>query len=118
MPKLIKEKIDIFSFVIKSKLDPYWKRFGERSGYGRYIGARLPSGHVVMLDEKKSFKSPEEYNFKRLWLVSSSWARDGILELHAQAVRQWMRTQYSILDSKEFDGIFIDYILKKFIELQ
>ena len=107
-----REKIEVFSFVIKSKLGPYWRGIGERERYGIYFKGGMPFRDrqisVVILDEKVSSKKFEGYNFKRLWLISSSWARDGILDLHAQSVREWMRIHYSILESREFDGIFVD----------
>jgi len=108
LQKIASEKIDIFVFVIRSKLDKYWRGCGEKYGYGRYLDMPLPSRRVIILNEERSSKSLEQYNFRRLWLISSSWARNGILNLHAQSVRDWMRIHYSLLESREFDGIFID----------
>ena len=102
--KIINEKIDVYSFVIKSKLDPYWH---QRDGV--CFAPNLITKHIVVLDkEEDPCKRLEEYDFKRLWLISSSWPRDGILDRHAQGVRDWMQGHYSVLDRKEFDGIFID----------
>ena len=53
-------------------------------------------------------KSLKDLDFKRVWLISSSWARDGKLEPHIEAVREFMQKNYKLLETKEFDGIFVD----------
>lgn len=118
---ILKKKIEVFSFVIKAGLEGFWKRLGEEKRYGIYfsegrVGIPFRNNRgisVVILDEEISRKKFEKNNFKRLWLISSSWARDGILGPHEYTIGQWMRIYYSILDSKEFDGIFIGLYTKK-----
>ena len=56
-------------------------------------------------------KSIRDMEFRRIWLISSSWARDDELELHVQAVRNFMLSHYSLLDSKNFEGIYVDLFL-------
>ena len=46
--------------------------------------------------------------YKRMWLVSSSWSRDGILGPGVQLLRERLKEQHEKVDSVEFDGIFID----------
>lgn len=106
--RIIKEKISVFSFVIKSRLELYWRK---RNGI--YFARDLITKRLIRLEEEESCKYLEGYNFKRLWLISSSWARDGILDYHTLGVREWMQNHYSVLDRKEFDGIFIDLYGKK-----
>ena len=102
--KIINEKIDVYSFIIKSKLEPYWRR---RDGV--CFGPNLITKHIVILDDEQDpYKKLEEYDFKRLWLISSTYLRDGRLEQNAQGVRDWMQDHYAVLDRKEFDGMFID----------
>jgi hypothetical protein len=72
--------------------------------------------NVVDLEEKSSIsrvKSVKQLDFKRMWLISSSWARDGKLEPHVEAVREFMQKNYKLLETKEFDGIFVDLYCKK-----
>lgn len=73
----------------------------------------LITQHILILDgEQDPYERLERYDFKRLWLIYSSWPRDGILDQHAQGVRDWMQGHYSVLDRKEFDGIFVDLYSK------
>ncbi len=72
---------------------------------------------VAVLGAKNSaipgIRNIKEYNFKRIWLISSSWAREGNLDAHTEAVRDWMQANYLLLDSIEFEGIFIDLYVRK-----
>ena len=108
--------IDIYFLkrYIKQKyaeLEPYW--------YNRYIrwyqGDILGSYNIVEIgeDEDRLFKYIKNYGYKRIWLVYSSWKRDGILEPYEKTVREWMQGHYLILDKKEFDGIFVDLYTNK-----
>jgi len=109
MPNL-KEKNNtkVIIFIIKSKLEKYWKKLGMRIGYGRFVRIYSSSSKVVALDRRNAFKEMKEYNLKRIWLISSSWEKDGNLTLHSEAVRKWLRDRYKLLDTKVFNGIFID----------
>jgi len=102
------ERLDISAFIIKSKLGLYWS-----SCNGRYFLKSTKLRHVVLLDQEESCKRFQERSFKRLWLISSSWSRDGVLDMHSQAVREWLRAHYLTLDSREFDGIFVDLYGKR-----
>jgi len=106
---LIYKPIDIFVFLIKSNLGKYWNTIGSKYGYIHYItGFALPKLHVVGLGIEQSYRNFQKYKFKRIWFITTSWARDGILSPHAMNVRQWLQSHYSILETKEFEGIYID----------
>lgn len=110
MPKDLYEKnnITVYIFIIKSKLEKYWEKLGIRLGYSRFVRVYSPSSKVMVLDQMNAFKKIKQYNLKRIWLVSSNWEKDGNLTLHSEAVRKWLRDRYKLLDTKLFNGIFID----------
>ncbi|MBU0547300.1 MAG: glycosyltransferase family 39 protein [Candidatus Omnitrophica bacterium] len=110
MPKILdeKNKITVIIFIIQSKLEEYWKKLGMGVGYGRYTWVYSSSRKLVVLDQRNAFKKIKKSNFKRIWLISSSWEKDGSLTLHSEAVRKWLRGRYQLLDTKVFNGIFID----------
>lgn len=105
--KIIDEKIGVFSFIIKSKLDPYW---WQRDGI--CFAPNVITKYIIFLEEDDPFARLEGYKFNRLWLISSSWQRDGRLDRHSRGVREWLESHYSVLERKEFDGIFIDLYVK------
>lgn len=65
-------------------------------------------GRLVMLDGSDPYGKLDKFDFKRIWLVSSSWEKDGNLNQHAQGVREWLGGHYSLLESEFIDGIYID----------
>lgn len=50
----------------------------------------------------------EIHDHKRIWLVSSSWPRDGCLSRKVLLLRERLNRLYKKTDSAEFDGIFIE----------
>jgi hypothetical protein len=52
-----------------------------------------------------NFKS---YDFKRLWLFSTSWKREGGLSPNDKIVREWFDKHYKKEESYYLDGIYID----------
>ncbi len=108
MPKITKKQRGFF-FV-----EPDLKRF--KTTYTLLIRStnyRL-SGMITMYnlsDEKSDIpmvKSLNQLGCKRIWLISSSWKRDGKYDSHVKAVREYMRGRFLLIDSKEFDGISVD----------
>lgn len=89
------------------------------NGLKKSLESQLKRGlkpNIVNLGEKSitpGVKDIGQLDFDRIWLISSSWLRDGKLDAHVEAVRQFMRNHYSLFDSKEFDGIFIDLYVRK-----
>lgn len=47
-------------------------------------------------------------NYKRIWLISSSWPRDNNLSPKVQLLRERLGKRYEKVDTVKFDGIFID----------
>jgi len=104
-------------FFIESKLrnSRYSYEYLKEFQKSRLQIARDSNINIINLEESgisgtKSFKDLE---FKRVWLISSSWERDGKLDGHVSAVREFMQSHYYLLDSKEFDGVFVDLYCQK-----
>jgi hypothetical protein len=101
--KIINEKIDVFSFVIRSQLQPYW-----RTRDGVTFAPRLITRRIILLEDDESLKKLENYDLRRLWFISSTWERNGRMEVYSRAVSDELRKHYSFLGRREFDGIFVD----------
>jgi hypothetical protein len=85
-------------FVIRSTgKDPYWERTA------KYFSS-------INLDKKTDIERLKEY--KRIWLLSSSWARDWTLDENSVAVRKWMLNHYKLKLSKWIYGILIELYTK------
>jgi len=90
------ESINQYYFVILNAEDSYWRRLFEEGALRRK--------ESKMIDLTKGIK---DLKFKRIWLITSSWARDGNLDNNSSAVTEWMEKHYVKREGKEFDGIFV-----------
>ena len=43
----------------------------------------------------------------RIWLICSSWERDGTIDENSKSLKRWMDGRYRLLKSQEFSGIFL-----------
>jgi hypothetical protein len=96
------EPVGSYYFVLYSEEDKYWQkeiRFWEEQAKQKGI---IPPGVIDLTQDIK------KYNFKRVWLISSSWFRTGKLESNSLAVKEWMKKNYRELESREFDGLFVE----------
>ncbi|MBU4148834.1 MAG: glycosyltransferase family 39 protein [Candidatus Omnitrophica bacterium] len=66
--------------------------------------------YLERYDLKQDTKNSPDY--QRIWLVSSSWPRDGKLENHTSLLKSRLDSFYEKVKSKEFDGIFVDLYTK------
>ncbi len=95
------ENIETHSYYFLSKAqDRYWKDklLNYRGPNWRRI---IPLGQVKKLD------------FERIWLVSSSWARDGSLDDNSKFVRVWFQKHYKKINGKWSNGILIELYQRK-----
>jgi uncharacterized membrane protein len=90
------ETIKQYYFIIPYAADPYWREVLRR----QYLDKKNPE--VIDLT-----RDVESLNFERIWLVTSSWLRDGPLDSNSSAVTEWMKRHYVEVESKELDGIFV-----------
>jgi len=103
-------------FFVESEFrnERYWHRHLQES---QRLRLQKPiDSNIIDLEGESSIsgvKSLKDLDFKRVWLISSSWTRNGILDLHVQSVREWLRAHYSLLDSREFDGIYVELFVPK-----
>jgi hypothetical protein len=52
------------------------------------------------------------YNFSRIWLISTSWGRDGKFPPHVVRVRNWLNYNWHKAKTRRFPGIIIDLYQK------
>jgi len=45
--------------------------------------------------------------FRRLWVISSDWARSGKFDKNSQSVKEWLDKNLKLDFSKEFDGLWV-----------
>jgi 4-amino-4-deoxy-L-arabinose transferase-like glycosyltransferase len=86
-------KIKNLYFFIPSYEDPYWKKL------------RLEQGALTSAFDLTRNAGLEGY--RRIWLVSSSWSRDGALDDNSKAVMKFLSERYPQADFMEFDGIIV-----------
>lgn len=65
---------------------------------------------------KDGLKMPSEIRldgtpFKRIWLVSSAWHINGVLQRNSRSIREYMSGKYERLYSMEKDGIYLELFL-------
>lgn len=90
---------NLYYFIFPQKQDAYWK-------------------HIIMdLSTVKYYLNLEtehaQLKFNRIWLISSSWPRDGTLDENSIAVREWLEKNYKRVFEKWFDGILVGLYEKK-----
>ena len=104
------DPVDSYYFVLYPKADKYWQKEvllwekevplwekGQRDGKIR--------SSVIDLTQDQDIK---KYNFKRIWLISSSWFRTGELEPNSLAIKELMEKNYRKSESREFDGLLVE----------
>jgi mannosyltransferase len=96
------DPVGSYYFVLYSEENNYWrKELRLREEQEKQKGIIPPAVIDLTQDIKK-------YNFKRVWLISSSWLRTGKLEPNSSEVKGWMEKNYRKLGSKDFDGLFVE----------
>ena len=64
----------------------------------------------VIIDVREVF---DKYEFKRIWLLLSSWDRDGTLDANSKIVKEYVEKYYVIESSKNMDGMLVNLYVKK-----
>ena len=69
--------------------------------------------YAVTLDTPTEKIKPLEdvlnkYNFKRIWLVSAAWERDGREYPYVRRARQWFKKRYRMVVGKNFDEMHVE----------
>jgi hypothetical protein len=96
-----------FSLIIPDKLDSYWKQIMMR-GVKRQQDMNSCVGEVLI---KEIGEDEKFYPGMRIWLVSSSWQRDGAIEEHSLAVRERMMSRFRRAECFVQDGVYVDLFL-------
>jgi hypothetical protein len=102
----------IYLTIPEKQKDEYWRR--------KYSFDKIIEINKGYLNEGKYgyscylFAKKEKYYNFRMWLISSNWLRNGILEEHAMAVRKRALRRFKRIRSFYCDGIYVDlYDLRK-----
>lgn len=74
---------------------------------GPFCSHLLHSGKVLVDDITVINK------FRRIWLISSAWEKQGPLLPNALAIKKYFKDRYMKITSKEKEGIFIELYLNK-----
>ncbi|MCM8793124.1 MAG: glycosyltransferase family 39 protein [Candidatus Omnitrophica bacterium] len=82
-------------YCISDKEDPYWQTLWKND------------------DEVITIVNHKIRTYSRIWLISSSWPRDGTLDENSIAVREWMEKNYKRVFEKWFDGILVGLYEKR-----
>jgi hypothetical protein len=114
LPNIPRKQTAYFFVESEFRNERYWYRRLKESQRLRLQKA-IDSNRINLEGESSisGVKSLKQLDFKRVWLISSSWARDGRLEPHVRAVREFMQNNFVLLETKEFDGIFVDLYCKR-----
>ena len=103
---------DSVFFLIISRAEDYFYRIESQSKPLLHMPREDSRVELVTLKKEKENipdvrKEFEKYQIKRAWLISSSWEREGDLSLASKVAVAWFNYNYSVLLSREFNGILI-----------
>jgi hypothetical protein len=51
--------------------------------------------------------------FPRVWLISGSWNRGRDIDGNSSSVKERLQRDYSLAQSREFDGLFVDLYVRR-----
>jgi hypothetical protein len=84
---------NIYYLILPENQDSYWRHVIMNLSTSKYYIDMEKEGHRL--------------KFNRVWLISSSWPRDGTLDENSVAVREWMEKNYKRTSERWFDGILV-----------
>lgn len=88
----------IYSFFCRDNLDTYWADVHD-------LDKNRKKDMLVDISNANDVSAISVY--RRIWLVSGSWARDYTLDNNSIAVRDWMSNKYNCTFEQWIDGILI-----------
>lgn len=92
--KILGNNLKEFYFFLPEAQDAYWRR--------NFLKRRQETNIVII-----EVSEAQLLSFNRIWLISSSWARDGTLDSNSIAVREWMCKNFRRVDERWMNGILI-----------
>jgi len=84
-----------YYFFIPGSLDNYFLKSIQRDKKGSWMAIDLSKGIL-------------QYNLKRIWLVTSSWERNGKIDQNSEAVKKYLEKYYALVQRKDFEGIYLE----------
>jgi mannosyltransferase len=85
-----------YYFLAKEIQDKYFTRVIENTAVAKKWNA---------IDITKGIT---QYNFERIWFLSCTWQRDGLVDDNSRAVKEQLIRHYKIIESRFFDGIYLE----------
>jgi len=92
-------------FILPEYQDPYWRR--------NILEWKVPKGLSIPIIPPVDLSRSKNLSYKRVWLISSNWARDWNIDLHSLKVVEWMRGEYYPVEEKWMDGILVSLFVKR-----
>ncbi|MFH1339547.1 MAG: glycosyltransferase family 39 protein [Candidatus Omnitrophota bacterium] len=103
---------DIIAFTNESAMLPFhFYSYGIPFRLYHFFNPRILSSTWQRPLQEGEFCKPyykiNQLKFKRLWIVSSDWARSGELDENSQTIKEWMDKNLNLEFVEEYDGLFI-----------
>lgn len=93
--------IPSFEFYSENRFSPLYRLFDPKFLDTSWQRPIQESEYVV------PFHKINNLEFKRLWVISSDWARSGKLDENSQSVKNWLDNNLKLEHTCEFDGLRI-----------
>lgn len=103
---------DIIAFTNESTMPSL--RFysqGRLASFYYLFDPKFPDTSWQRQIQENSYRVPfykiGNFNFNRLWLISSDWARSGQLDENSRSVKDWLDKNFKLNFVKEFHGLWL-----------
>lgn len=100
------KKYNYYYFFIPSAQDKYWRKVLQSLKDSKY--KKRCKNITDLTSEYYKIKS-----INRIWLISSSWPRDGTLDENSIAVGRWIERDYKPLDERWMYGTLVELYAKE-----
>jgi len=106
------EEDDILAFTNKATMVPVFFYGDERlKDHHFFFDPEIPDSGWRRSTEESEFHVPLEgiasLAGKRLWVISSNWARDGTVDDNSQSVIDWLHKHYQLENITIIDGVWV-----------
>lgn len=90
-------------FFVPSGSDNYWQGVVRDASVIKNASKKYTQEISRIFNLRQNIRQGK---FRRIWLISSTWERNGNLDENSLAVKKLLERRYVAADHKEFDGIF------------
>ncbi len=100
-----RKKFKQFYFIIPEYQDKYWRR--------NILKWKVPKELSIPVIPPVNLSHKINFPYKRVWLISSDWARDWNIDINSKEVIKLMRKKYKLVYEKWIDGILVSFFVRK-----